>query len=72
MKNKQSKFLKIKGETFFLEGLLGEVFVPDCCMKCQHIEFETGEYCVHPASILCALNLRMPVKKGSCKRQKKL
>lgn len=52
---------------------LGQYFIPNCCMDCKHREIETdGEYNQYVSGIYCNLNLRMPIKKGICKKQAKL
>lgn len=43
------------------------VELPQCCRNCQNYEWDGDDYVTWR---FCALNIRFPVKKQSCKRQK--
>lgn len=48
-------------------------FVPACCLACKH--YDEGEYAEMSNDLLsgpeCKVNLRFPIRKGTCKRQSK-
>ena len=41
--------------------------VPDCCRNCKNYGYEIEDYC-SPVSY-CELNIYLPYKKQSCKKQ---
>jgi hypothetical protein len=49
----------------------GKVFVPDCCLPCIHFCIgEFGDFGNRLGPPECRNMLRLPTKKGTCKRQK--
>jgi hypothetical protein len=45
-------------------------FIPECCTKCDHLEIESeGNYNQYFLMAYCGINLKMPTKKGTCKRK---
>ena len=41
--------------------------VPDCCLNCKNYDTWIDEYC--PPVPYCIINIYIPCKKKSCKRQ---
>jgi len=44
--------------------------IPECCGNCQHEDHEFGDFGSIVSQSCCGINLWMPYKKGTCKRQK--
>lgn len=44
-------------------------FIPKCCDDCKHLDTETNEGYID--FFHCLMNVRIPVRKGSCKKQQK-
>jgi hypothetical protein len=45
-------------------------FTPKCCCECENCDQDFGEYGERLTPKYCILNIRMPIRKGTCKKQK--
>jgi hypothetical protein len=59
----------VKGRVY-KTGLREQKFIPECCIQCNYLDIESkGDRNQYFVTALCGIFLRIPTKKGSCKRQ---